>query len=181
MMLLRTETKHENDSRRRGLRRSRQNHVCQDDRAGNHLPTLRLTHVIARPARDVFKVIIDAGSFASWNPTITSSRQISDGDPGPGAEFEWELRGFGAVRQHLDEFEVDRRVRIVPEMRSLSGGHRFTLVDLGNETRVDHELEMTPKGAFVLMAPMIWFTSRRNLRATAEALRRRVENATAGR
>ena len=139
------------------------------------MPTLRLTQVIARPAGDVFRVIVDAGAFASWNPTITSSRQVSAGEPGPGAEFEWELRGFGAVRQHLDEFEIDRRVRIVPEMRSMSGGHRFTLTDLGYETRVDHELEMTPKGAFVLMFPMIWFTGRRNLRATAAALKRRLE------
>jgi uncharacterized protein YndB with AHSA1/START domain len=144
------------------------------------LPTLRLTQVIARPAHEVFRVIVDAGAFASWNPTIASSRQISAGDPGPGAEFEWELRGFGAVRQHLDEFEIDRRVRIVPEMRSVSGGHRFTLTNLGDETRVDHELEMTPKGAFVLMAPMMWFTGRRNLRATADALQRRVEQPTAG-
>jgi uncharacterized protein YndB with AHSA1/START domain len=137
--------------------------------------TLRLTQVIARPAREVFRVIVDGGTFASWNPTIRSSRQISSGDIGPGTEFEWDLRGFGAVRQRLDEFEADRRVRIVPEMGALSGGHRFTLTDLGSETRVDHELEMTPKGAFVLMTPLIWFIGRRNLRATAAALKRRVE------
>ena len=154
--------------------------VGQDDRAGNQLPTLRLTQVIARPAHDVFRVIVDAGAFASWNPTIASSRQVSAGDPGPGSEFEWELLGFGAVRQRLDEYETDRRVRIVPEMRSMSGGHRFTLTSLGDETRVDHELEMTPRAAYVLMAPMLWFTGRRNLRATAEALRRRVERPTAG-
>lgn len=136
--------------------------------------------MIARPAHEVFRVIVDAGAFASWNPTITSSRQISAGGPGPGAEFEWELRGFGAVRQHLEEYEIDRRVRIVPEMRAMSGGHRFTLTSLGNETRVDHELEMTPKRAFVLMAPMMWFTGRRNLRATAEALHRRVEQPMGG-
>jgi uncharacterized protein YndB with AHSA1/START domain len=139
---------------------------------------LRLTQVIGRPAHEVFRVIVDAGTFASWNPTIMSSRQISAGDPGPGAEFEWELRGFGAVRQHLDEFDVDRQVRIVPEMRSMSGGHRFTLTSLGNETQVDHELEMTPKGVFVLMAPIMWLTGRRNLRATADALQRHVEQPT---
>jgi hypothetical protein len=68
------------------------------------LPTQRLTQVIARPAHVVFEVIVDDGAFASWNPTIIRSRQISAGDPGPGAKFEWELRGFGAVGQHLDEF-----------------------------------------------------------------------------
>jgi uncharacterized protein YndB with AHSA1/START domain len=139
------------------------------------LATLRLTQVIARPVHEVFSVVIDGGAFASWNPTIRSSRKISPGEIGPGSEFEWDLRGFGAVRQCLEEFEPDRRVLIVPEMQSVSGGHRFTLTDLGTETRVDHELEMTPKGAFLLLAPVIWFTGRRNLRATAAALKRRVE------
>ena len=35
---------------------------------------------------------------------------------------------------------------------------------------MDHELQMTPKGASVLMTPLIWFMGQRNLRATAEAL-----------
>ena len=137
--------------------------------------TLRLTQVIARPAVDVFNVILDVGAFASWNPTISSSRQITPGAGGTGAEFEWHLQGFGPVRQHLEEVEPNRQVRIVPEMRAMSGGHRFRLTDLGNETRVDHELEMRPLGIFVLMAPVIWMTGRRNLRATAAALKRRVE------
>lgn len=140
------------------------------------MPVLRRSQVIKRRAHDVFAVIADAGSFASWNPTIRSSRQITPGAPAEGSQFEWELRGFGAVRQALHEFELDRRVRIVPEMRALSGGHRFVLTESNGETRVDHELEMTPRGAFVLMTPLIWMTGRRNLRATADALKQHLES-----
>lgn len=141
------------------------------------MAVLRLTQVISRPASDVFAVITDAGSFASWNPTIQSSRQLTPGAPTHGSQFEWELRGFGAVRQELREFEPGRRVRIVPHMAALTGGHRFTLTDLGGQTRVDHELEMSPRGLFVLMSPVIWMTGRRNLRATADALQRHLEAA----
>lgn len=140
------------------------------------MPILRLTQVIKRPAHDVFAVIADAGSFATWNPTIRSSRQLTPGGPAEGSQFEWALRGFGAVRQELQEYEPDRRVRIVPDMRALSGGHRFMLTEHGEETRVDHELEMTPRGLFVLMTPLIWMTGRRNLRATAAALKRHLES-----
>jgi len=29
-------------------------------------------------------------------------------------------------------------------MKSIAGGHRFIFTDLGSQTRVEHELEMTP-------------------------------------
>jgi uncharacterized protein YndB with AHSA1/START domain len=137
---------------------------------------LTLTQVIDRPVEDVFATVIDAGEFASWNPTIRSSRKLSAGPPVEGSRFEWKLRGFGWVRQELREFDRDRRVRIVPDMRAMSGGHRFTFSDMGGgSTRVDHELEMTPRGFFKLLAPMMAMTGRKNLTATADALKRHVE------
>jgi hypothetical protein len=64
---------------------------------------------------------------------------------------------------------VDRR-------KQLSGGHRFTFTPVGSDTRIDHELEMTPKGVFKLMSPIIGLVGRKNLRATAEALKRLLES-----
>jgi uncharacterized protein YndB with AHSA1/START domain len=133
------------------------------------------TQTINRPVADVFDVVADAGNFAAWNPTIKASRRLDAGDAGNGSRFEWQLRGFGKVVQEFAEFERNRRVRIVPRLRALSGGHRFTFTDLGGSTRVDHELEMLPKGAFRLIAPMIARTGRKNLRATAEALQALLE------
>ena len=138
--------------------------------------TLRLTQVIERPAEDVFAVISDAGNFGSWNPTIKSSRQLSEGPPRSGTRVEWVLAGFGKVEQELQEFEPNRRVRIVPHMKAMSGGHRFMLTrEATSGTRVDHELEMTPRGLFKLMGPMMARTGRRNLKATADALKRHLE------
>ncbi len=128
------------------------------------------TQTINRPVEDVFKVVADAGNFADWNPTIKASSRLDAGDVRNGSRFEWQLRGFGKVVQEFEEFERNKRVRIVPRLKKLSGGHRFTFTDLGGSTRIDHELEMRPKGAFRLMAPMIARTGRKNLRATAEAL-----------
>jgi uncharacterized protein YndB with AHSA1/START domain len=139
------------------------------------MPILKLTQVIDRPAERVFATIIDAGQFADWNPTIKGSRQLTDGAPGEGSRFEWDLAGFGKVEQELQEFEPNRRVRIVPHIRTLAGGHRFNLTPEGARTRVDHELEMIPKGWFRLMGPMMAMMGRRNLKATADALKRHLE------
>jgi uncharacterized protein YndB with AHSA1/START domain len=136
---------------------------------------LRLRQEISRPVADVFATIIDGAAYARWNPTIRASRAATNGPPGPDFKFEWDLRGFGWVRQRLEEFEQDRRVRIVPELPSLRGGHRFTLTDLGGRTRVDHELEMIPVGCYRVLGPMLRLTGGRNLQATADALRRYLE------
>jgi uncharacterized protein YndB with AHSA1/START domain len=137
---------------------------------------VKLTHEIDRPVADVFRTLAHTGDFASWNPTIRASRQLTPGEPTNGTRAEWHLKGFGAVVQELQEFEPDQRLRIVPIMKSLSGGHRFTLTDLGGRTRVDHELEMVPKGVFKVMGPMMTSTGRKNLRATADALKTHVEH-----
>jgi uncharacterized protein YndB with AHSA1/START domain len=131
---------------------------------------LRLTQEIDRPVEDVFGVVIHAGDFAAWNPTITESRQLTPDPIGEGTRFEWKLRGFGNVEQELQEFEPNRRVRIVPHHRSLAGGHRFTFTDLGGRTRIDHDLEMIPKGIFKIMSPFMTRVGNKNLRATADAL-----------
>ena len=106
---------------------------------------LRHAQEIERSVEDVFGTVIDGGRFAIWNPTISASRQLTPDPIGEGTRFGWNLRGFGNVEQELQESEPNRRVRIVPHHRSLSGGHRFTFTDLGGRTRVDHELEMVPK------------------------------------
>jgi uncharacterized protein YndB with AHSA1/START domain len=140
------------------------------------MTVLHHTQEIDRPVADVFDVVIHAGDFASWNPTIKTSRQLSPDPIGEGTTFEWDLRGFGVVRQELQEFEPNERVRIVPHHRSLAGGHRFTFTDLGGRTRVDHELEMIPKGGYKLLAPMMSMVGKRNLRATANALAERLRS-----
>lgn len=162
----------------RALEDGRDDHT--DEEVMDHVAVLLLTQEIRRPVEAVFDLVVRGGDFASWNPTITASRQLSPGEIGEGTIFEWELRGFGTVRQELTEFAPNRRVRIVPHTRSLGGGHRFSFTDLGDRTRVDHELEMIPKGVFRLMAPLMTMIGRRNLRTTVAALERRLEGEAAG-
>jgi Polyketide cyclase / dehydrase and lipid transport len=131
---------------------------------------LPLTQEIDRPVEDVFGVVIHAGDYAAWNPTITESRQLTPDPIGEGTRFEWKLRGFGNVEQELQGFDPNRRVRIVPHHRSLAGGHRFTFTDLGGRTRIDHELEMAPKGIFKVASPFMTTVGKKNLQATANAL-----------
>jgi hypothetical protein len=66
-------------------------------------------------------------------------------------------------------------VRIVPHTRTLAGRHRFLITAQGDATRVDHEIEMRPKGFFRLLTPMMGVIGRKNLRDTANALQVHLE------
>jgi uncharacterized protein YndB with AHSA1/START domain len=122
------------------------------------MAVLRRTQVIDRPVEEVFGVVADGGNFAKWNPTIRLSRRLDDGEIGDGSKFEWDLRGFGKVVQ---EFQTNTQLRIVPQIKTLQGGHRFRFTAQGASTRIDHELEMIPKGAFRLFAPMMRMIGRK--------------------
>jgi len=136
---------------------------------------LTRTQIIKAPVGEVFGTVVDGGNFAGWNPTIRSSRRLNEGEIGEGTRFEWDLRGFGKVVQELREFDRNKQVRIVPHIKMLSGGHRFRFTPQGDATRIDHELEMIPKGPFRLFAPIMGMIGRKNLRDTANALQIHLE------
>jgi hypothetical protein len=147
-----------------------------DHRDGrDNVTVIRRTQVIGRPVAAVFAVVVDGGHYDRWNPTVSASRKVDDRDIGEGAQFEWKLKGFGHVVQELQDFELNRQVRIVPRTERLAAGHHFVFTPQGNSTRIDHELTMTPQGALRLLTPLVAVIGHRNLRETANALRAYLE------
>jgi uncharacterized protein YndB with AHSA1/START domain len=135
------------------------------------MATLRLTQTIDRAPADVFAAIVDLESFPRWNPTTKRARKLSAGETAEGSTFELAIRGFGTTTQELRGFERDRRVTLVPHIDAMSGGHTFVLTPQGGGTRVDHTLEMTPRGVWKVMTPFLPMIGRRNLKQTASALK----------
>lgn len=103
-------------------------------------------------------------------PYDARARRLTQGETGEGTEFELEIKGFGKVLQELQEFSPNRQVRLVPHLKMLTSGHRFLFAADGNSTRIDLELEMTPKGFFKIFTPVMGMIGRKNLRGTAKAL-----------
>jgi uncharacterized protein YndB with AHSA1/START domain len=134
------------------------------------MAVFRRSQSIARPVEEVFATVVDLERFPEWNPTTRSARRLTPGEIGEGTRFELEIKGFGKTIQELHEFERDHQVRLVPQIKVLAGGHRFRFTREDGGTRIDHELEMVPKGAFKLFSPLIGVIGRKNLRDTAKAL-----------
>jgi hypothetical protein len=139
------------------------------------------TQFIKKPVEEVFAVVADGASWADWNPTVRASRRLDAGPIGNGARFEWELRGVGKVVQEFHEFEPNTRVRFLTHVKTMKGGHLFRFSTQGEQTRIDHELEIRPKGVFLLFAPMMGLIGRKDLRDTANALQAHLERVGDGR
>jgi hypothetical protein len=87
------------------------------------------------------------------------------------------IKGFGKITNELHEFEPNKQVMVVPLTKMLKGGHRWIFTDLGNgETRIDHELELEPRGVFKLMKPMLRANGKRTVEETAAALKQYMES-----
>ena len=139
------------------------------------------TQFIKKPVDEVFAVVANGASWADWNPTVRASRRLDAGPIGNGARFEWELRGVGKVVQEFQEFEPNTRVRFVTHVKTMKGGHLFRFSTQGEQTRIDHEVEIRPKGVFLLFAPMMGLIGRKDLRDTANALQAHLERMGDGR
>lgn len=139
------------------------------------MPVFKLTQTIRRPVDEVFNTVIHLEEFPKWSPQNPSARRLDSGEIRNGSRFEMEIKGFGLVPQELQEFQRNRQVRVVPNIKQLTGGHRFIFSGENGSTRIDHELEMTPKGVYLLMLPLMWITGKRTVRITAEALKSYLE------
>jgi|ERR1051325_1312642 uncharacterized protein YndB with AHSA1/START domain len=136
----------------------------------------KASQTIKAPVEKVFKTIVEIENFPKWNPTTPVTKKISSGEPKEGSEYEMKVRGFGMVKQTLEEFSQNKQVKIVPHIKSLGGGHRFIFKKINdNETQVDHEMIMIPKGIFKLFSPMMKSMGKKNVDALAECLKNYLE------
>lgn len=141
-------------------------------------PYFKLSQTIARPIEQVFATAIRLDKFPEWSPLNPSGEQITPGEVGEGTRFRLAIKGFGKVTQELREFQPNRRMMVTPISPMFSGGHRWIFSDLGDgTTKIDHELEMRPKGIFVLMGPMMRANGRKTVIQTTDALKRHLEKA----
>jgi uncharacterized protein YndB with AHSA1/START domain len=142
------------------------------------MATYKYSQEINRPVEEVFRTVMHLEDFPRWSPQNPSARRVTNGEIGEGSRFEMEIKGFGMVPQTLREFELNRSLMVVPDIRPFTGGHRWIFTDLGGgRTRIDHELVMNPRGVFRLMMPVMFSTGKRNLRLTVDALKRHLEQA----
>ena len=119
-------------------------------------PFFTISQTVGRPVDEVFATAVALDKFPSWSPRNPRAKKLTPGEIGEGTQFQMGIKGFGKVTNELHEFEPNRRIMVAPLISMFDGGHRWIFTDLENgTTRIDHELEMRPKGVFKLMGLML--------------------------
>jgi uncharacterized protein YndB with AHSA1/START domain len=139
-----------------------------------------MSQTIRRPVGEVFDTAVRLDQFPPWSPRNSSAKKLTSGEIGEGTRFEMGIKGFGKITNELREFEPNKRVMVVPLTRMLTGGHRWLFTDVGTgETRIDHELELEPRGLFKLMNPMLRANGKGTVEETAGALKQYLDSGPA--
>jgi hypothetical protein len=139
-------------------------------------PYFTMSQTIARPVQKVFATAVQLDEFPNWSPLNPWAKKLTPGEIGQGTRFQMGIKGFGKVTNELREFEQNKRMMVAPLSSMFEGGHRWIFSDVGDgSTRIEHELEMRPKGLFKLMGPMLRANGEKTVRETAAALQQHLE------
>jgi uncharacterized protein YndB with AHSA1/START domain len=137
------------------------------------------TLVIARSAQVVFDYLTNPANLASWQTSITSVEQLTDGRPGLGSRFrETTKPPLGKPFEQVVEFtEFDRprrlRAHVVEGPYPIDG--TWSLEALGDGTRVTFTAEGELSGLMKLLGPLASRVLARQFAQYHRNLRRNVE------
>jgi uncharacterized membrane protein len=120
--------------------------------------------VINRPVDEVFDFVADARNEPLYNPQMLRSEKLTPGPIGLGTQFRDEIKSMGRPAEITIEivgYERPRRLTDSIRMSTMDirGGLTFDPVPAG--TRMRWSWELTPRGVFKLLTPMVARIGRR--------------------
>ena len=130
------------------------------------------TVIIDRSIAEAFALLADLTTHPTWSPDVLSASKITDDPVGLGTRFQFELKGIGKGEPEITEYDEPTRVQFSGRIRMGDTRHLFSLMTVGERTRVDQVLEMRPRGLWWLLAPVMAMMMRRGVRANASGLER---------
>lgn len=113
------------------------------------------------PAEQVFAYLSDPATNPEWSPNALEVTNIPDGPTAIGMRYRVKLKFFGLVNFLIDEFEPGRKIRFNCDPPGGELTHQFIISQIPSGSRINHLVEMHPRGLAVLAEPIIrYFTKR---------------------
>ena len=116
-----------------------------------HTTSMTLNH----PPETVFDFLADFENEPAWNPACISVTKTSPGPVATGATYVGRMRKIGAVQMTLDAHEPRRRFVTSERSRMAAGRFEFRLMPHANGTHVEVDAQLTPRGPFRLLQPLM--------------------------
>ena len=135
--------------------------------------------VIDRPAEEVFDYLADASKLPTWQDSVESARQETEGPVGVGTRVVETRRFLGRrLEQTLDVTTYERPRRL--DLRVVEGPVRYvvthTLEPSGPGTRVDVAVEGETGGFFKVAEPLVARQGRKQLQGDFAKLKQLLES-----
>ena len=125
--------------------------------------------VVNRPIEEVFNFLADIRNETAWNPRVVRLEKTSDGPIGVGTSFEGVYQGLGTLRTQL--VAVERPARF---------SFRSTGPRMGLAGTFVLNADLTPRGPFRLLVPLMRPVLARQNASAAARLKAALEGAHGG-
>lgn len=136
------------------------------------------TQTIDCTLTDAFKLASDIRNTSDWNPGVIAVKDVSDDEIGEGTQFVVKVPKFGNQRMVVSEFSTDQIFTYSTVSSMFAGYHRWEFSALEDKTRVDHTADVSFKGAFRILTPLLPLlrrTQRKNVQSESDAFKTHLE------
>lgn len=139
--------------------------------------------VIDRPVEAVFDYVADQSNEPQYNPQMVRAEKITAGPIGVGTKFRSAVASRGRTAEMVIEctgYDRPRRLASKTTMRQADISYALTFEPAGSGTRMAWSGQVRPKGAYILLGPLITWMGRRQERRIWASLKPRLEASPAG-
>lgn len=109
--------------------------------------------------QEAFDRLAAVERFVEWDPGVTSGERVEGDGPGLGAAYLLTAKSFAGgdlpLRYETVAFDAPNRFIIVADAKSLRSDDVITVVPDGDGCRVTYAADLTMKGAFALINPVL--------------------------
>jgi len=139
---------------------------------------------IARPAAEVFAYIARAEELPQYVTDFESVSQESEGEPGVGTRYSYEMKRGARGTFQWTEFEPTSRLAwhgpaVKAGPGSMEPAGRWEITPAATGSRVKLVMAPTPGGLFKLLAPFMAAGMRKGNEKALERLKQQLESASA--
>lgn len=132
---------------------------------------------IERPAEVVWDYFTDVSNDPEWNPSAIKVRRTSDGPLGIGSTFHVVRKRSGPMDLEYTEYSRPLRWSLRGVGRGMSFTYTADLKPSGTGTELTSEMNLDPKGVFVVASPLIRMVTKKQLEQVHTALKHKLESA----
>lgn len=132
---------------------------------------------IERPAEVVWDYFTDVSNDPEWNPSAIKVRRTSDGPLGIGSTFHVVRKMSGPMDLEYTEYSRPLRWSLRGVGRGMSFTYAADLKPSGTGTELTSQMNLDPKGVFVVASPLIRMVTKKQLEQVHTALKHKLESA----